>query len=75
VQAQTDPNSLDVSAIERETETSVLLVRTTARLFGVVLVDVGDVALLSLYRDFLVNIANAIAMALEAKRVQVELRA
>ncbi len=75
VQAKTDPNSLDVSAIERETGTSVLLVRTTARLFGVVLVDVDDPALFSPYQDFLVNIANAIAMALEAKRGQVELRA
>ncbi|HEV3266816.1 MAG TPA: MEDS domain-containing protein [Acidimicrobiales bacterium] len=75
VEAQTDPNSLDVSAIEQETGTSVLLLRTTARLFGLVLIDVGDAALFSLYQDFLVNIANAIAMALDAKRGQVELRA
>jgi DNA-binding CsgD family transcriptional regulator len=75
VQAQSDPNSLDVSAIEKETGTSVLLLRTTARLFGLVLIDVADASLFSLYRDFLVNIANAIAMALDAKRGQVELRA
>lgn len=75
VQAQTDPNSLDVAAIEKETGTSVLLLRTIARLFGLVLVDVADAALFSLYQDFPVNIANAIAMALDAKRGQVELRA
>jgi len=75
VEAQTDPNSLDVSAIEEETGASVLLLRTTARLFGLVLIDAADAALFSLYQDFLVNIANAIAMALDAKRGQVELRA
>jgi DNA-binding CsgD family transcriptional regulator len=75
VEAQMDPNSLDVSAIEKETGTSALLLRTTARLFGLVLIDVADAALFSVYEDFLVNIANAIAMALDAKRGQVELRA
>ncbi|HEV3187879.1 MAG TPA: MEDS domain-containing protein [Acidimicrobiales bacterium] len=75
VEAQTDPNSLDVAAIEAETGTSALLLRTTARLYGLVLIDVADAALFALYQDFLVNIANAIAMALDAKRGQVELRA
>jgi DNA-binding NarL/FixJ family response regulator len=51
------------------------LVRTTSRLFGLVLVDIDDVASFSLYQDFLFNIANAIAMALDVKRGQVELRA
>jgi DNA-binding CsgD family transcriptional regulator len=75
VEAQFDPNSLDVSAIEKETGTSVLLLRTTSLLFGLILVDVADAASFSVYEDFLVNIANAVTMALDAKRGQVELRA
>jgi|GEM_PF-222047 len=75
VDAQNDPNSLDVLAVEAETGASVLLVRTTAHLFGLVLVDVGDAESFEFYQDFLVNIANAIAMALDAKRDQAELRA
>jgi len=73
--ARLDPNSLDVSAIEKETATSVLLLRTTARLFGLVLVEVADAALYSLYEGFLFNIASAVAMALDAQRGEVELRA
>lgn len=73
--AQSDPNSLDVSAIEKETGTCVLLLRTTARLFVLVLVDVADAASYSLYEDFLFNIANVGAMALDAQRGQIELRA
>jgi DNA-binding CsgD family transcriptional regulator len=69
------PNSLDVTGIEEATGASVFVLRTTARLFGVVVIDVIDAAAFSPYRDVLANIANAVAMTLEARRSQSELRA
>ena len=66
LQAKRDPKPLDGVGIEKEKGTSVLLVRSTARLFGLVTIDVDDVDSFSLYEDLLVNVANAIVMALDA---------
>ena len=66
------PNSFDVPLVEAETGSSVFLLRTTSRLFGVVLVDVGDETHFFPYRDVLANIANTAAMTLEARRSQAE---
>ena len=73
-EAEQDPNSLDVAAIERETGANVLLIRTTSHLLGVVLIDVADAVAYSPFRYSVVNFANSVAIALEAKSRQAELR-
>jgi DNA-binding CsgD family transcriptional regulator len=75
VRAAEAPNGLDVAAIEAETGLSVHVLRTTSRLFGLVLLDVDDAALFAPYRDVLVNVTNAIALTLDSRRSQSELRA
>jgi DNA-binding CsgD family transcriptional regulator len=72
--AASNPNSFDVSAVEAETGCSVFLLRTTSRLFGLILIDVADAESFSPYEAVLANIANAVAMALEVKRDNAELR-
>ncbi len=73
--AATSPNSFDVSAVEEETGTSVFVVRTTSRLFGVIVVEVADERAFAPYCDVLANIANAVALRLDARRSQAETRA
>jgi DNA-binding CsgD family transcriptional regulator len=75
VRAATDPNTLDVAAIEAETGLSVHVLRTTSHLFGLVLLDVDDGDLFAPYSDVLVNVANTIALTLDSRRSQAELRA
>jgi DNA-binding CsgD family transcriptional regulator len=66
------PNSFDVLAVEKETGAAVFVLRTTSRLFGVVLTDVDDPIAFAPYRDVLANMANAVAMTLETRRSQAE---
>jgi DNA-binding CsgD family transcriptional regulator len=75
VRAAEKPNALDVAAIEAETGLSVHVLRTTSRLFGLVLLDVDDTGLFAPYCDVLVNVTNAIALTLDSRRSQSELRA
>jgi hypothetical protein len=70
--AATRPASFDVSAIEEETGAAVFVLRTTSRLFGVVLIDVKDAFAFSPYRYVLANIANAVAMTMESRRSQAD---
>ncbi|HWD97104.1 MAG TPA: MEDS domain-containing protein [Acidimicrobiales bacterium] len=70
--ASSSPNSFDVMAIEEETGSAVFVLRTTTRLFGVVLIGVKDEFAFSPYRYVLANIANAIAMALDARHSSTE---
>ncbi|MGA7835799.1 MAG: MEDS domain-containing protein [Acidimicrobiales bacterium] len=69
------PNSFDVVGIEDRSGASVLVLRTTSRLFGVVLIDVNDAEAFCPYCDVLANIANAVAITVEARRDQAETRA
>lgn len=75
VRATADPNALDIAAIEAETGLSVHVLRTTSKLFGLVLLDVDDADLFAPYYDVLLNVANAISLTLESRRSQAELRA
>lgn len=71
--AATKPSSFDLAGIEKETGAAVFVLRTTARLFGVVVIDVEDADAFAPYHDVLANVANAISMTLEARRSQAEL--
>jgi DNA-binding CsgD family transcriptional regulator len=73
--ASTDPNALDIAAIQVETGLSVHVLRTTSRLFGLVLLDVVNADQFAPYCDVIVNVANAIALTLDSRRSQTELRA
>lgn len=66
--ADAKPNSIDIAALEAETGAEVLVLRTTSRLFGVVLIGVKDDDAFTPYRDVLANFANAIAITLESRR-------
>lgn len=69
------PNLFDLASIEDETGASVFVLRTTSRLFGVIVVDVADERAFAPYRDVLANIANAIALTFDARRSQSDTRA
>jgi DNA-binding CsgD family transcriptional regulator len=66
------PGSFDVTGVEKETDAAVFMLRTTSRLFGVVLIEVDDAFAFSPYRYVLANIANAVAMTMESRRSQAD---
>jgi DNA-binding CsgD family transcriptional regulator len=70
--AATNPSSFDVTAAEEATDTAAFVLRTTSRLFGVVLIDVNDAFAFSPYRYVLANIVNAVALAMETRRSQAD---
>jgi DNA-binding CsgD family transcriptional regulator len=72
LRAAASPSSFDVAGAEEETGTAVFALRTTSRLFGVVLIDVSDAFAFSPYRYVLANIANTVALAMEMRRSQAE---
>jgi DNA-binding NarL/FixJ family response regulator len=61
-----------VTAVEKETDGAVFVLRTTSRLFGVVLIEVDDAFAFSPYRYVLANIANTVAMTMESRRSQAD---
>jgi DNA-binding CsgD family transcriptional regulator len=73
--ADAKPNSIDIASLEAETGAEVFVLRTTSRLFGVVLINVHDAAAFAPYRDVLANFSNFVAMTLESKRSQAEAHA
>jgi DNA-binding NarL/FixJ family response regulator len=68
--AAATPSSFDVTGVEEETGAAVFVLRTTSRLFGVVLIELNDAFAFSPYRYVLANIANAVAMTMETRRSQ-----
>jgi DNA-binding CsgD family transcriptional regulator len=66
------PGSFDVLAVEEETGAAVFVLRTTSRLFGVVVIDLDDAFAFSPYRYVLANIANTVAMTMDARRSQAD---
>jgi DNA-binding CsgD family transcriptional regulator len=66
------PDSFDVSAVETATGAAVFVLRTTSRLFGVVLIEVNDAFAFSPYRYVLTNIANTVAMTMDSRRSQAD---
>jgi hypothetical protein len=67
-EAAKEPSSLDVAAIRDEAHGTIYLMRSTSRLFGVIIVEVDDADAFAPYQDFLFNIANAVAMAQDSWR-------
>jgi DNA-binding CsgD family transcriptional regulator len=72
--AWSDPASLDLGAIERETGARCLAVRTPSHLFGAFIVEVADTGIFAPYEDFIANIANAVALALDQRLSRAQLR-
>jgi DNA-binding CsgD family transcriptional regulator len=70
--AATRPGTFDVAAVEEQTGAAVFVLRTTSRLFGVVLIDVNDAFAFSPYGYVLANIANSVALTMEARRSQAD---
>ncbi len=70
--AVTRPDSFDVIGVEEKTGAAVFVLRTTSRLFGVLLIEADDTFAFSPYRYVLANIANAVAMTMETRRSQAD---
>jgi DNA-binding CsgD family transcriptional regulator len=65
--ASARPDSFDVAAVEEQTGAAVFVLRTTSRLFGVVLINVNDAFAFSPYDYVIANIANTVALTMESR--------
>jgi DNA-binding CsgD family transcriptional regulator len=74
-EAAKDPNIFNEIAILKETNGTTFLVRSVSQFFGVVIVELDDETAFAPYRDFLYNIANSVAMALDLWHGRSESRA
>ncbi|MEO8755548.1 MAG: hypothetical protein ABI624_23030, partial [Casimicrobiaceae bacterium] len=72
-QAANAPDSLDLAACNTLSGAQCFPVWTATQLFGLLLVRVADESTLQPNRDYLANVANAVAMVLDTRQYQAQL--